>query len=101
MQVSVVNAREASPLDQLLQVHESMPSAMMQLMADEVQRLENYSSQDAGPGSPRLFSKALFLGDVQAVLSGDKAESAQTNSEAEFRHVWGLGKKLSAKYAAP
>ncbi|CAE7347266.1 Rbbp9 [Symbiodinium microadriaticum] len=101
MQVSVVNAREASPLDQLLQVHESMPSAMMQLMADEVQRLENYSSQDAGPGSPRLFSKALFLGDVQAVLSGDKAESAQTNSEAEFRHVWGLGKELSAKYAAP
>ncbi|CAE7248005.1 Rbbp9 [Symbiodinium sp. CCMP2592] len=99
MQVSIVNARETSPLDQLLQVHESMPSAMMQLMADEVARLENYSSQDAG--SPRLFSKAMFLGDVQAAVSGDgdTEASAETISEAEFRHVWGLGKELSAKYA--
>ena len=103
MQVSVVSAVSARALEQLLQVHESMPGAVMQLMADEVARLANYSSGDAG--SPQLFSRSMFLGDVQAAISsvqGKQATCAEgPHPDEDFQRVVQLARELSARYAAP
>jgi len=85
MQISVVNARDredTTALQEMMEVHEAMPSAMIHLMADEVVRLENYST-GAG-GSPQLFPPEF--GEV---------------GMNEFKQLLSVAEDLSAQYAEP
>eukprot|EP00435_Cladocopium_sp_Y103_P057748 s830_g20.t1 len=87
MEISVVNARESEDskaLREMMEVHEAMPSAMIHLMADEVVRLENYSTGVGG--SPQLFPTEFV---------------AEANKTDEFHRLLSVAKDLSAQYAEP
>ncbi|CAK9092625.1 unnamed protein product, partial [Durusdinium trenchii] len=85
MNITVVNARESQPhdaLNEMMEVHEAMPSAMIHLLAEEVVRLENYST-GAG-GAPQLFPADFILGE------GDSTQS--------FKDLLSVAKKLLGQY---
>ncbi|CAJ1385417.1 unnamed protein product, partial [Effrenium voratum] len=91
MQIRVLNSRDPNEgLQQMMEVHGSMPSAMLHLMASEVVRLDEYSR---GEGSPHLFPREFVLGDIKA--------TRELATSAVFQGLLGAARDLSVRHAEP
>lgn len=112
MRVSVVNARDDAGLEQIMDAHSPMPGGVLHMMAAEAIRLEAYSTTEKPSEPPgredvkkppyMMFSKSLFLGDVQEVVAGTAVleETISSNETQQWARILNIAHGLDKRWSS-